>query len=215
MGLAEARARIVAALDVLDHTYDPPVDEDVSRLRALIDARVDLLPAGLELGDDYEEIPQAERERILEAFLASPHGERWAGDDDAEDVVATAIDFGSDYNYGGPLRWSPVVVEIFMTGWIVRKVIREPAFFERVPDVLPDWVAYAGSRQGVPSEPLNEAIEAVASYRDEMLNLVGDPDSWGPVKAFAVAVQSAGVDLSDPAALDEFVEQYNEQLQAS
>jgi hypothetical protein len=212
--LAEARARIVAALDVLDHTYDPPVDEDVSRLRALIEARVDLLPAGFELGDDYEEIPQAERERMLEAFLATPHGERWAGDEDAEDVVATAIDFGADYNYGGPLRWSPVVVEIFMTGWIAQKVIREPAFFERVPDVLPDWVAYAGSRRGVPPEALNEAIEAVAFYRDDMLDAVGDPDAWGPAKAFAVVAQSAGVDLSDPAALDEFVEQYNEQIQA-
>ena len=105
--LAEARARIVAALDVLDHTYDPPVDEDVMRLRALIEARVDLLPAGLQLGDDYEEVPQAERQRMLQAFLATPYGERWAGDEDAADVVATAIDFGADYNYGGPLRWSP------------------------------------------------------------------------------------------------------------
>ena len=212
--LPEARARIVAALDVLDHTYDPQVDEDVSRLRALIEARVDLLPAGFELGDEYEEIPQAERERMLEEFFASPHGERWAGDEDAEDVVATAIDFGADYNYGGPLRWSSVVVEIFMTGWIARKVIREPAFFERVPDVLPDWVAYAGSRRDAPPEALNEAIEAVTIYRDDMLDAVGDPYVWGPAKAFAVAAQSAGVDLSDPAALDEFVEQYNAQIQA-
>jgi hypothetical protein len=105
----------VAAVDVLDHTYDPPIDEDVMRLRALIEARVDLLPAGLQLGDDYEEVPQAERQRMLEAFLATSYGARWAGDEDAEDVVATAIEFGADYNYGGPLRWSPVVVEIFMT----------------------------------------------------------------------------------------------------
>jgi hypothetical protein len=212
--LAEARARIVAALEVLDHTYDPPVNEDVSRLRPLIDARVDLLPAGFELGDDHEEIPQAERERMLEAFVASPHGQRWAGDEDAEDVVATAIDFAADYNYGGPLRWSAVVVEIFMTSWIERKVIREPAFFERVPDVLVDWVAYAGGLRDVPPAALNEAIEAVAAYRDEMLDGVSDPDAWGPAKAFAAAAHSAGVDLSDPAAVDAFVEQYNGQLQA-
>ena len=31
-----------------------------------------------------------------------------------------------------------------MTSWMARKVVREPAFFERVPDVLVDWVAYAG-----------------------------------------------------------------------
>jgi len=211
--LAEARARIVAALDVLDHTYDPPVDEDVSRLRALIEARVNLLPAGFEFGDEYEDIPQADRERMLEAFLASMPGKRWVGDEHAEDVVATAIDFGADYNYGGPLRWSPVVVEIFMT-WVVRMVIHEPAFFARVPDVLVDWVAYAGGLRDVPSAALNEAIEAVAAYRDDMLDAVSDPDAWGPAKAFAVAAHSAGVDLSDSAALDEFVEQYNGQLQA-
>jgi hypothetical protein len=186
----------------------------VSRLRALIDARIGLLPEGFALDDDYEEIPQADRDRMLKAFLASPEGERWRGDKDAEDVVATAIDFGADYNYGGPQRWSLVVVEIFMTGWIARKVIREPAFFELVPAVLPDWVAYAGSHRRVPAKALGEAIEAVAAYRDEMLDATASPDAWGPAKAFAVAAQSAGVDLTDASALDAFVEQYNDQLPA-
>jgi hypothetical protein len=106
------------------------------------------------------------------------------------------------------------VVEIFMTSWIARKVIRELAFFERLPDVLVDWVAYAGGLRDVPPAALNEAIEAVAAYRDEMLGAVRDPDAWGPAKAFAVAAHTAGVDLSDPAAVDEFVDQYNRQLQA-
>ena len=47
-----------------------------------------------------------------------------------------------------------------------------------------------------------------------MLDAVSDPDAWAPAKAFAVAARSAGVDLSDPAAVDEFVERYNEHLQA-
>lgn len=211
LGLAEARARVIAALDTLDHTYAPPVDEDVSRLRALIDARIDLLPEGFDLDDAFEEIPDADRERMLEAFLTSAQGERWRGEEDAEDVVATAIDFGADYNHGGPLRWSPVVVEIFMTGWIGRKVIREPAFFELVPEVLPDWVAYACHLRGVPAKASGEAIEAVAAFRDEMLVTAANPDAWGPAKAFAVAAQSAGVDLTDASAIDAFVEQYNDQ----
>jgi hypothetical protein len=171
LDLAEARARVVAALDILDHTFQPPVDGDVFRLRALIDARIDLLPDGFTLDDEYVETSQAERERMVEAFLESPHGQRWRGDEDAQDVVATAIEFGADYNFGGPLRWSAVVVEIFMTGWLARKVIRERSFFEHVPEVLPDWVAFAGSRRGVPAEPLREAIDAVAKYRDEMFEL--------------------------------------------
>ena len=98
--LAKARARIVAAFDVLDHTYEPPVDEDVSRLRALVEARIDLLPAGLQHDDEDHDIPQADRERMLNEFLDSTPGKQWAGDEHAEDVVATAIDFGADYNHG-------------------------------------------------------------------------------------------------------------------
>jgi len=87
-----------------------------------------------------------ERERLLAEFLASPEGQHWRGDEDAQDVVRTAIWFGTDCNHGGPVRWSVVVVEIFMTSWLPCKVTREPVFFERVTDVLPDWVALCRPR---------------------------------------------------------------------
>lgn len=211
---AEARPRIEAALDILDHTYDAPVDDGVRALRGLIDGRVRRLPDGFELPEDYEEMSVHERERLLAEFLASPEGERWRGDEDAEDVVETAIWFGADYNHGGPLRWSVVVIEIFMTSWLPHKVTREPVFFERVAKVLPDWVRYAGRVRCVPNEPLNEAVQAVERFRDEMLEAVNDPDAWGPAKTFAVAAQAAGVDLTDPDALNAFVEKYNEGLAA-
>ena len=44
LDLAEARARVESALYQLDHTFDPPVDEDVGSLRALIDARSPVSP---------------------------------------------------------------------------------------------------------------------------------------------------------------------------
>ena len=59
---------------MLDHTLDPPVDEDVHSLRALIDARLRLFPAGFELPDTYVEMPQEERDALLDDFLASPEG---------------------------------------------------------------------------------------------------------------------------------------------
>jgi len=211
---AEARARIEAALYILDHTYDPPVDADVRALRGLIDGRVRQLPDGFELPEDYGEMSVEERERLLAEFLASPEGQHWRGDEDAEDVVETAIWFGADYNHGGPLRWSVVVVEIFMSSWLPRKVTREPVFFKRVTEVLPDWVRYAGRVRGVPAEPLSEAVQAVERFRDEMLRAVNDPDAWGPAKTFAVAAQAAGVDLTDPDALNAFVEKFNKGLAA-
>ena len=214
LDLAEARARAEAAFDMLDHTWDPPVGEDVRPMRALIEARVGLLPGGFELPDEYVEITPEERDALLEDFLASPEGRRWRGDEDAEDVARLAIDFGADYNHGGPLRWSPVVVEIFMTGWLARKATREPVFFERVPDVLRAWVKYAGRRRAVPAALLREAVAAVRKYRDEMLDAVNDPEAWGPAKTFASAALEAGVDLTDHDEVQRFIERYNDGLAA-
>lgn len=214
LDLAEARARVEAALYLLDHTYDPPVSEDVRPMRALIDARMRTLPEGFELPEDHVEVTPDERDALLDDFLSSPEGQRWRGDEDAEDVAQLAIDFGAGYNHGGPLRWSPVVVEIFMTSWLARKVTRVPGFFERVPDVLRDWVKYAGRRQGVPADPLREAVAAVTQYRKEMLTAVGDPEAWGPAKSFAVAALDAGVDLTDRDEVVGFIQRYNDGLAA-
>jgi hypothetical protein len=214
LDLAEARARIEAAFYVLDHTYDPPVDDDVYGLRALIDARLARLPAGFELSEGYLEMSAEQRQRLFEDFLSSPDGARWRGDEDAEDLIGAAIDFGADYNYGGPLRWGPVVVEIFMTSWLPRKVVRDPGFFKQVPTVLPDWVHYAGRMRGLPAEPLSEAVRTVQEFREEMLEAVNDSSAWGPAKAFALAAQAAGVDLGNPEALNAFIDRYNEGLAA-
>jgi hypothetical protein len=46
--LDEARARVQVAREVLDNARDPPVDDDVGILRALVDARLRLLPDGLQ-----------------------------------------------------------------------------------------------------------------------------------------------------------------------
>jgi hypothetical protein len=214
LDLGEARARVEQALDILDHTLDPPVDDDVWSLRAFVGARIKLLPTGVTLPNEYTEVAPEVRARLLSEFLGSPEGHRWRADEDAAAVAALAIDFGADYNHGGPLRWSPVVVEIFMTNWLARKVSMEREFFERVPEVLPDWVAYAGRRRGVPSAAVGEAVAAVELYRDELLEAVDDPQGWGPAKAFVLAAQQEGVDLADPHAVEQFVERYDDGLAA-
>lgn len=208
LDLGEARARIEDALYLLDHMFDAPVDDEVHHLRALIEARMRLLPEGPELPDTRREFPQDERDALLADFLDAEEGRRWRGDEEAEYIAQLAIDFGADYNHDGPLRWSAVVVELFMLDWLGRKITEEPEFFERVPDVLATWVRYAGRRRGVPAHFVDEPVAAVAEYRDEMLATVGDPDAWGPAKVFATAAKEAGVDLSDPEAVEQFIQLY-------
>lgn len=214
LDLAQARMRVEQALEILDHTLDPPVSEDVLPLRAFMYARMRALPEQGAAPAEEPEVTPEERVRLFEDFLGSPEGGRWRGDEEAEDVVRLAIDFGADHNHGGPLRWSPVVVEIFMTSWLARKVSREPRFFERVPEVLREWVKFAGQRRGVRPAALREAVASVRRHSQEMLQTVNDPDAWGPAKTFAMAAHQAGVDLTDPDALSEFIARHNEELAA-
>jgi len=44
-----------------------------------------------------------------------------------DDLGWRMIYFGCDYSDGDPLRWSPVVVELFMADWLWRKAfVRGP-----------------------------------------------------------------------------------------
>lgn len=214
--LGEAAARCREALWRTEHTLDPPVSDDFRPQVAAVLSHVRTLPDD---GGIYEpaEIADSERQRALAGFLASPEAEPFRDRDDAVDLATLAIDYCADHleGEGRPLRWSPVVVELFMTWFLPRKVVREPEFFERtVPELLPAWVRYAGRARGIPEPALEEAADAVAVFRDEMLALVRDESAWAPGKALAVAAQEAGVDLADEAALEAFIDDYNGGLAA-
>jgi hypothetical protein len=216
MSLAEASARCREALWRTEHTLDPPVSDDFDSQVAAVAAHLGVLPDD---GKTYEpaEISDSDRQAALDGFLASRETEPFRDRDDLVDLATLAIDYCADNveGEGRPLRWSPVVVELFMTWFLPRKVLRQRAFFERtVPEVLPAWVRYAGNARGIPDAATEEAVAAIAAFRDEMLALVDDESAWGPGKALAAAAREAGVDLTDEAALEALIAAYNARLTA-
>ncbi|MGZ6589875.1 MAG: hypothetical protein ACXVHX_37165, partial [Solirubrobacteraceae bacterium] len=142
-----AAGRIDAAIELTEMTLDPPVAEDYARLRALAMLRVDEVSHFVPV-PEREEMPHAERDRLRDEFLSSPEGKDFASDGDEAWAVSLAIDFCADYVDGRPLRWSPVVVELFMANWIPRKVLADQGLFERLPSALDAWVRFAGRKAG-------------------------------------------------------------------
>ncbi len=213
--LADAAARCREALGRTAHALDPPVADDFKSQIAALAAHLRALP-GEDRRED-EEIPEDEREAAFDGFLASPEAKPFHDSEDLADLAQLAVDYGADHvgGEGRPFRWSPTVVELFMCDYLPRKVLRESEFFERaVPELLPAWVRYAGRCRGIPEPAIEEAASAVELFRDEMLELVGDDSTWGPTKMFLAAASEAGVDLTDPAAIEAYVEQYNQDLAA-
>lgn len=205
---ADAATRIVAAMERTDETFQAPVSESYRELDAFATAQLgDLSLDGEE--PEFAELPVAERKELVDAFLASPHAAAHLSDPFARDIADLALDFGADYVDAGPLRWSPVVVELFLADWLPRKVVMERAFFERVPFVLADWIRFAGEQRGIPAAAIEQTVECIDGWREEMLQAVDDPAAWGPAKTFAQEAERDGIDLTDPDALEQYIEQRN------
>ena len=205
---ADAAAEIRVAMELTDMTLDPPVSEDYAALRALAILRADEVP-GIAAHQEHEEITMAERDALREEFLSAPEGRGFAADSDEAYAASLAIDFCADYVDGRPLRWSPVVVELFMAHWVPGKVLADEKLFAVLPVALDAWVRFAGRKRSIPDWAIEATREAIPRYRSEMTGAGNDPTSGGPAQQFLMAAQQAGIDLSDQEALGTFIAGWN------
>jgi hypothetical protein len=211
----EAAERWTEALEMTDMTLDPPTSDDFDVLRALVTARLSKLPPGR--GTPVpSEISEKERDQLLAQFLDSDETVGlwgFSSEDNRGDVIEQLaqhiLAFSLDYVLGTPLRFSPVMVEIFCLDWAPGKVAIDGDGFRLLPDVLAAWIRFVGRRRGIPDEAIAEAVEAAYEYAPEMIELSQDPEEWGPAKILALGIQQRGIDPTDQAALDEFVDEVN------
>jgi hypothetical protein len=215
ISLEEAAARWMEALEMTDMTLDPPTSEDLDRLRALVMVRLSKLPLGGKVPVPPS-MAEEERDQLLAQFIESDETVGLWGsssedneDDAVEHLAHQILAFSLDYVLGTPLRFSPVMVEIFCLDWAPRKVAIDGDGFTLLPDVLAAWIRFIGRRRGIPEEAIADAVDAAYEYAPEMIELSQVPEEWGPAKTFALAIQQRGIDLTDQAALDDFVDEVN------
>jgi hypothetical protein len=203
-----AAGRIQAAIELTDMTLDPPVTDEFAPFRAMALLRARGTP-GLVAAPEQPEMANEERERLLNEFLSSPEGQGLGPDSAEAHAASLAIDFCADYVDGRPLRWSPVVVELFMADWIPRKVLTDRPLLEGIPSALDAWVRFAGRNAGTPDWAVEETRMAIPLWREEMIERASDPESSGPGKQFLTAAKAAGVDVEDSDALELFMAGWN------
>jgi hypothetical protein len=167
LNAAEVSTRVAAALEMSDLPWlEPPWTNDFRALRALIAARLRLLP---EPAPRPDPVPIADelRAELVQDFLRSPEASAARGRPEARRLAESIVDYRADHSDGDPLRWSPIVVELFMNRY-ANKVAMEPGDVERLPDLLRAWVRYAGRRRGLSSELVEETLEAVARFEPDL-----------------------------------------------
>jgi hypothetical protein len=190
VALGVAASQIHAALELTDMTLDPPVSEHYASLRALALMRADEAP-GYVAAEGAHEVPMADRDRLLDEFLSSPEGAGFAADGDEAYAASLAIKFCAGYVDGRPLRWSPIVVELFMADWIPRKVLARAELLDRLPAALDAWVRFAGRKSNIPEWAIAATQNAIPMWTEEMVERSNDPDAGGPGKQFLSAANGA------------------------
>ena len=209
MDAAEARARVEGAFELLDDAYDLELSEELEDLRALAEHRFSLLPAGGSVPAETYELSDEERDALVDAFVASPHF--FGLPDDAREIGETICEFADDGD-GNPLRWSPVVVEIFLTDWMPREVIADGDFFRSVPDVLRAWIRFAGERRGLDAGLIDETVQSIDQWLGEYEELVEEPAARAVAEQLVEALSGGGVDFADGDAVRSFLDDYNADL---
>jgi hypothetical protein len=195
--------RVADALLNLGQTWEPPITEGARLLRPLLEARQSFLPRSRPIRRPF--VSRAARDRLYAAFRRSEAGRALGRDTRLARLI---IDYAADY-YSDGLHWSPIVVELFLADWLPRKVSLVEDEIERLPVVLRAWLRFVAEQRDFEPRLSDELLAAVDEFADAFRHAMADDSSFGPAKSIAQQMQADGVDFSDPAAVQAWIDAFN------
>jgi len=205
---ADARATVEAALAMADETVgfapEPDPDDHDPDLRALIEHRFSLLPAGGKSLMQYHELYDGKAELTAE-FLARPDATDLPDVDDMIDTICTF----AGYCDGDPLRWSPTRVETFLSIWVPAKVIADDKWYTNLPIVLREWLRFAADSRGLPQHALDLNLATVDRSTKQMHKNRDDPAMVTPGSAMIRELLDSGIDPTDKPATQKWIDDHN------
>ncbi|HET9518371.1 MAG TPA: hypothetical protein VFO77_11640 [Actinoplanes sp.] len=209
------RDEVSRHLAVTDSLGDLPGDGSLATDRALVGSRLSLLPEiTTELpATDAGDLRGAQREALVREFLGSPEAAQFgldrAGDDELPSLhfcLSLVLDHAASMPDADPLRWSPAVAGLFLLDWVHRRAVLDMDDAAMLPRVVRAWSAYAIRRRGLPGAAAEQTDVLVADMIDEFARLYATGERRSPATAAVAQLISEGVDPSDTAAIDAWIE---------
>ncbi|MFU8853770.1 hypothetical protein ACNAW0_22700 [Micromonospora sp. SL1-18] len=212
---ARMHAEVSRHLGVTDDLGELPAQGSLATDRALVGARLSVLP-GRAVAAGAQDVPpptDEERTRLVRAFLGSPEAARFGLDaiPDAELAslhfcLGLLLDHAASFPDADPMRWSPTVAELFLLDWVHRRAVLDMDDAALLPRVLRGWAAYAAHQRGLPAAAARRTDEAIEEMVPEFARLYSTGERRSPATAAVAQLMADGVDPDDPAALDAWIE---------
>lgn len=149
-----------------------------------------------------------------------PRFERWLADVRLETANAAtkmageaglALDWKWSYSDGHLGRWRTQDIAEFLVDWCPRKLSMSPDDCLSIPGALAAWTAFLASEGLLAggSSPVAALAEAAAGLQGEFVAAMGDSSNFGLAKSLFGAADAAGVDMTDPQQLQDWIEAFN------
>ncbi|MEV0154180.1 hypothetical protein AB0H57_10630 [Micromonospora sp. NPDC050686] len=208
---ARMRAEVSRHLAVTDDLEELPAEGSLATDRALAGARLALLPAGPMPA--LPAPPEVDRAALVRAFLAAPEAARFGLDAvDGDDLASLhfclglLLDHAATFPDADPLRWSPMVAELFLLDWVHRRAVLDMDDAALLPRVLRGWAAYTARLRGLPARAAADTDRAIEELVPEFARLYSTGERRSPATAAVAQLMADGVDPDDPAALNAWIE---------
>ncbi|HVX83901.1 MAG TPA: SEC-C metal-binding domain-containing protein [Phycisphaerae bacterium] len=208
-----------------DRSNEPPAAPWKIELREFLDEELETWKEAYEDSAEMEEGGQGDEEEVDRSEEAEERTEELskrfgeseearglseAARDEAVDQARIAITYGMNYLGGGVETWGidewrEVLLEI-----LPRKISAEPEWFATLGEVcaaLLRWLA----REGL-SPQAEKLAQEVAEWGPQSEAAAANPENWGLAKSLIMGAGRAGIDLSDPENIDDFLRQDNERI---
>ncbi|MDG4807046.1 hypothetical protein O7634_09810 [Micromonospora sp. WMMD1120] len=212
---ARLRGEVARHLAVTDDLSELPGEGSLATDRALVGARLALLPtANTPTGPaEVEPLSATERTDLVRRFLAAPEAARFGLDTvDGPELaslhfcLSLLLDHSASFPDADPMRWSPAVSGLFLLDWVHRRAVLDMDDAAMLPRVLRAWARYASRQRGLPEAAATRVDEAIEEMVPEFARLYSTGERRSPATAAVAQLMADGVDPDDPAALDAWIE---------
>ncbi|MEV1070832.1 hypothetical protein [Micromonospora parva] len=212
---ARLRGEVARHLAVTDDLGELPGEGSLATDRALVGARLAMLPTGADPTGpaEVEPLSAAERTDLVRRFLAAPEAVRFGLDAvDGPELaslhfcLSLLLDHSASFPDADPMRWSPAVSGLFLLDWVHRRAVLDMDDAAMLPRVLRAWARYASRQRGLPEAAVTRTDEAIEEMVPEFARLYSTGERRSPATAAVAQLMADGVDPDDPAALDAWIE---------
>jgi hypothetical protein len=124
-------------------------------------------------------------------------------------IATTMLQWKGGYDDGRLGRWTSADLAEYLLDYLPRKVTVDPETLDAVPECVKAFLAFMKARGSLSGEPLEVLEQALDVLGEEFKTRAQDHSRWGLAKSMFMQMQTEGRDLSQPGAIDAWVDDFD------